>query len=358
MIKDLVVAGAQLLGPPEEYWKGVAEFKYKDQTGSKAINLALYDEIPDAKTLLHQIDIEGIKKYSLGRMLVLLEEANDNGANLVVYPELSFTSFFPYFYIEEKEILDMFFQKESVENGVYTAPLLQRGKELGVSLAFGFAELVDDEYYNTMAFFDAKEDKTYLYRKTHIPGFRELKESRNFQFEQKYFRSSEEGYPVFEALGGKMGMLICHDRRYNNPYVIMEVRGVEMIINGYNTPFSLDFAEGEGKEKSNKYVYNLHKAPQIGQAITLGTYIVSVAVAGNVFGVQQIAGTCIISPWGELLAYTEQLTETLVYATINFLDCYHARTQKYHGERASISVLKNEIDLEVQKRKTQILKPT
>lgn len=72
------------------------------------------------------------------RMLALLEKAAGQGANLVVYPELALTTFFPRWFMADQAEIDMFFETEMPS--VEVAPLFARARELGIAMNFGYAE--------------------------------------------------------------------------------------------------------------------------------------------------------------------------------------------------------------------------
>ncbi|MEZ5905960.1 MAG: nitrilase-related carbon-nitrogen hydrolase [Geminicoccaceae bacterium] len=80
--------------------------------------------------------------------------------------------------------------------------------------------------------------------KVHLPGHAEPQPDRAFQhLEKRYFEPGDLGFPVFEALGGRVGMLICNDRRWPEAYRVMGLQDVELVCLGYNTP--LDHAGHE-----------------------------------------------------------------------------------------------------------------
>ena len=49
---------------------------------------------------------------SVDRMIKLMEEAKLKGVQLIVFPELALTTFFPRWFIEDQEELDSFFETE------------------------------------------------------------------------------------------------------------------------------------------------------------------------------------------------------------------------------------------------------
>src|SRR5215470_9733364 len=72
------------------------------------------------------------------RMLTLFHDAHAMGAELVVYPELALTTFFPRWYYEDEAELDAWFETEMPS--VETKPLFDEAARLGVGFCLGFAE--------------------------------------------------------------------------------------------------------------------------------------------------------------------------------------------------------------------------
>ena len=52
------------------------------------------------------------RSSAVNRMIKLMEEAAENGVELIVFPELALTTFFPRWFIEDQEELDSFFETE------------------------------------------------------------------------------------------------------------------------------------------------------------------------------------------------------------------------------------------------------
>ncbi len=63
-----------------------------------------------------------------------------------------------------------------------------------------------------------------------------------------------------------------------------------------------------------------------------------------IFGHKQIAGSCIISPYGNFLAKTEVLGEDVIVAHLNLDSCTEVKAQKYYGDRSQPDILKKELD--------------
>ncbi|MGA1289288.1 MAG: nitrilase-related carbon-nitrogen hydrolase, partial [Rubrivivax sp.] len=154
----------------------------------------------------------------VARMLALMRQAHAHGCNLVVFPELALTTFFPRWYLEDPAELDAFYEREMP--GPETRPLFETAAALGIGFTLGYAELtLDDDgtahRYNTAITVDASGRIVGKYRKIHLPGHAEHEPWRAFQhLEKRYFEVGNLGFNVFRAFGGIVGMAICNDRRW------------------------------------------------------------------------------------------------------------------------------------------------
>src|ERR1700756_2348604 len=72
----------------------------------------------------------------------LLQQAKGRGCDLVVFPELAFTTFFPRWFLEDERELDSFFEREMP--GPQTVSLFEEAARLGIGFCIGYAELVEE----------------------------------------------------------------------------------------------------------------------------------------------------------------------------------------------------------------------
>ena len=170
------------------------------------------------------------------RLLDLLGQAQGLGCDLVVFPELALTTFFPRWWMEDQAEIDAFFEREMP--GPETRPLFDEAARLGMAFCLGYAELIQEggarRRYNTSILVDRAGRIVGKYRKVHLPGHAEHEPWRPFQhLEKRYFDVGDLGFPVWRALGGVLGMCICNDRRWPEAYRVMALQGVEMILLGY-----------------------------------------------------------------------------------------------------------------------------
>jgi len=250
------------------------------------------------------------RSSAIARLMAMMREAKQKGADLVVFPELALTTFFPRWYFDDQAEIDAFFERQMPNAEVQ--PLFDLACELGIGFKLGYAELTPDgHHFNTAILVAPNGDIVGKYRKIHLPGHSEHEPWRAFQhLEKRYFEPGNLGFPVFEAFGGRLGMCICNDRRWPETFRVLGLQAVEMVMLGYNTPVHYPPAP----EHDHLQDFHNHLVLQAG-AYQNGTWVVGVAKAGREEGCDLIGGSCIVAPTGEIVAQCETLgDEVIVYA--------------------------------------------
>lgn len=230
------------------------------------------------------------------RMIALLDEAKRKGADLIIYPELALTTFFPRWYMEDQAEVDTWFEKTMPNEAVQ--PLFDRAAQHGIAMYLGYAELTPDgHHYNTAVLTDRNSTIIGKYRKVHLPGHDEFEPARSHQHLEKRYFEPGKAFGVTDAFGGVIGMAICNDRRWPETYRVMGLQGVEMVLIGYNTPVH----NPPAPEHDDLSLFHNRLVMQSG-AYQNGTWVIGVAKGGIEEGVDHIAGSCIIAPSGEIVA--------------------------------------------------------
>jgi len=245
------------------------------------------------------------------RMLGLLDEARRAGCDLVVYPELCLTTFFPRWYTEDPAEIDAWFERQMP--GPETALLFETAAKAGIAISLGYAERTPEgRRFNTQIMTDKALEIVGKYRKIHLPGHAHYDPERSFQhLEKYYFEPGDLGFPVFRNLDAWMGMLICNDRRWPEAYRELGLQGVELVCLGYNTPSSNSQKAGESAELRQ---FHSDLSVQAG-AYQNSCWVVSVAKGGVEDGHHMIAGSVIVDPDGQIVARTRtEGDELLVHA--------------------------------------------
>jgi predicted amidohydrolase len=249
------------------------------------------------------------------RLLALLRGGAEQGAELVVFPELALTTFFPRWDLPDDELLSYF---ERAMPGPDTAVLFDEAKRLGVGFHLGYAELTRDGHrYNSAVVVERDGRVVANYRKVHLPGHEEPEGWREFQhLERKHFEPGPDGFRATEGFGGVIGVALCNDRRWSETYRVLGLQGVELLLVGYNTP--VHYPPDPGQDRLQGFHNNLVMASG---AYQNGMFVVGVAKAGVEEGVELLADSQIIGPSGEVLARAHTNGDELVVAVCDLARC-------------------------------------
>ncbi|GDX18847.1 N-carbamoyl-D-amino-acid hydrolase [Actinomycetes bacterium] len=268
------------------------------------------------------------RKSVVSRLVNLLREAHSKKAELVVFPELALTTFFPRWFVDDIAEANHWYETEMPS--AVTQPLFDEAKNLGIGFCLGYAELTKaGERFNTQILIERDGRVVAKYRKVHIPGHEHHEPDRPFQHaERYYFTPSNEGFGVWPAFNGRIGMMICNDRRWPESYRVMGLQGVEMILCGYNTP--LHYVP----DPSQDALQGFHNAlvMQSG-AYQNGTFVVGVAKGGIEEGVDSLADSSIIAPSGEILAKTATNGDEVITAVCDLDWCNNYKNTLFDFNR-------------------------
>ncbi|EIJ80451.1 Nitrilase/cyanide hydratase and apolipoprotein N-acyltransferase [Bacillus methanolicus PB1] len=153
-------------------------------------------------------DLDGNRR----RMLVLAEEAAENGAKLIVFPEMATSG---YIFENRREIAPY---AEPIPGP--TTELFQAvAEKYSCYVVIGLPEVdpSTDIFYNS-AVLIGPEGVAGRYRKTHL-----------FAADPRWAREGNEGIPVFSTKIGRIAMLICMDAMYFEPARIAALKGADII---------------------------------------------------------------------------------------------------------------------------------
>jgi predicted amidohydrolase len=278
------------------------------------------------------LQMSDTRDVAVARMIDLLEEANDRGCDLVVYPELALTTFFPRWDFDDQEQIDTYFEEE-MPNAA-TQPLFDRAREHGMAISFGYAEIAEEDggrhHYNTSILVDKSGEIVGKYRKIHLPGHADYDPERAFQhLEKKYFEVGNIGFKVWRTMGGLFGMCICNDRRWPEAYRVMGLQGVEMVLLGFNTPKA---NSQRPQESPDLRTFHGDLSVQAG-AYQNGTWVVAVAKAGNEDGHELLGGSIIVHPSGRIVARTETTGDELIVADCDLDECNFYKETIFNFDR-------------------------
>jgi NAD+ synthase (glutamine-hydrolysing) len=154
--------------------------------------------------------------------------ARDEGAALVVFPELSLSGYPP-----EDLLLKTAFLEEA---GAALEELAAQTR--GIVALVGFPERADDVYNSAAVLADG--EVAAVYRKMYLPNYGVFDE-------QRYFQSGAEA-AIFELNGIPIGISICEDIWEPGPPAMSEaLAGAQVIVNLSASPYRAGY--GRGRER-------------------------------------------------------------------------------------------------------------
>jgi predicted amidohydrolase len=138
-------------------------------------------------------------------------------SNLVVLPELSNSGY------NFKGYQEAFQYAEVIgKEGIFQDFLIAQAKDKNLFIVSGINEREDDKLFNT-AILISSEGVIGKYRKAHL-----------FMNEKDIFQKGNTGFPVFDLGGFKIGMMICFDYLFPEPWRMMAQKGADLICHPSN----------------------------------------------------------------------------------------------------------------------------
>lgn len=155
---------------------------------------------------------------NIQRGIQALERAAKDGAQCLVYPELSFLPFYP-----QKPALGKVIQFAETIPGPTTDRFCELAKKWQTVLILNLFEKEGNYTYDSSPVIDADGLILGVIRMVHIldaPGFHE----------QGYYTPGNNPQLVFDTAVGKIGVAICYDRHYPEYMRALGLQGAELVV--------------------------------------------------------------------------------------------------------------------------------
>ena len=242
------------------------------------------------------------------RLLEMMREAKARRADLVVFPELALTTFFPRYWMSEEEAQECFFEAQMPN--AQTQPLFDEARKLGIGFYLGYAELTPEgRPFNTAILVNKQADIVGKYRKVHLPGHSDHKPDAPFQhLEKKFFDVGDRTWGVWDAMGAKIGMALCNDRRWPETWRVMSLQSAEIVVLGYNTPSKNIHWDEPVHLRMHHHLITMQAG-----AYQNCVWAAAAAKCGKEDGHHMIGGSVIVSPTGEIAAQSSTEEDELIF---------------------------------------------
>jgi N-carbamoylputrescine amidase len=237
---------------------------------------------------LIQMQCDGPPAANLTHALRRIGEAAENGAQVVVLPELFLG---PYF-CQRRDDRTAFDSAEAIPGPTIEA-LSQAARQHHVVLVGGsiFERGTEGQFYNTTPVFEADGRLLGTYRKTHIP-------EDILYHEQHYFAPGDTGVRVFDTSAGKIAPLICYDQWYPEAARIATLRGAEIIV----YPTAIGVIDEAVETNITGDWEQMWRSAQVGHAAVNNVYVAAVNRVGREGAITFWGGSFVASPAGAVIA--------------------------------------------------------
>lgn len=146
-----------------------------------------------------------------------IDAARADGADLVVFPELSLTGYY---------LRDQVHEVAERPDGPTNRAVAEAAGDMAV--CFGFVEETPSyRFYNAGAFLDGGE-VVHVHRKVYLPTYGMFDEARDF--------AAGSQVRAFDTRFGRVGLLICEDAWHLSTGVILQADGVDILLVIANSP--------------------------------------------------------------------------------------------------------------------------
>jgi len=246
------------------------------------------------KIALAQISCKRADKTSnIEKMKLYVEKAEKEGAELVIFPELSLTDYL---------VRDLIYELAEPIPGPSVKKMAEIAKENQVYIVFGMPEMsqkAESVIYNT-AVLVGPEGYIGKYRKMYLPTHSVFEEKR-------YFRQGYET-SVFETKIGRIGLIICYDVFFPEVSRALKLNGAELIVCISASP------------AVRRTFFEILTAAR---AIENNVFLAYVNLVGIEEGLQFWGGSRIISPSGSIIAKAKYDEEDFVVEEIDLKNIRH-----------------------------------
>jgi predicted amidohydrolase len=277
------------------------------------------------KLALAQINTTlGVVEKNLEKHLARIKGAREQGADLVLFPELSLTGYVL------QDLVPAVAHKPIASDPVFKE-LLAASRDIDITVGF-VEEDARNRFFISNAYL-SQEKVAHVHRKVYLPTYGLFDEGRFFAW--------GDSTSAFDTRFGRMGMLICEDFWHISPPYLLWLDGADVFL-------FMSASPGRGLTSAPQ-LSTAHWVESINRAYAsiFTSFVVHCNRVGFEDGLHFWGGSTIYNPDGELLAKAPLQEEALTFCEINLNDLHHTR--------ARLPLLRDERTALVQREMNRIL---
>ncbi len=258
----------------------------------------------------------GDLQANLDKHLAVIDQARQQGVDLLLFPELSLTGY---------NLQDLSYQvatRPTSDSPIF-APLYKASHDL--DLVVGFVDEDERHRFFIAAAYLSRGELVHVHRKVYLPTYTLFDEGR-------YFAWGDE-LSAFDTRFGRVGLLICEDFWHASPPYLLWLDGADILLMMSASPGrGLDIHE---KPASVRWVERVTQA----YAGLFTNFVAHANRVGFEDGFVFWGGSLVYDPDGELIAQAPYLEEHLLVVPIdtNQLRRTRARLPLLRDERGSLT---------------------
>ncbi len=261
---------------------------------------------------------------NLEKHLGLIRDARSQGADLVVFPELSLTGYVL------QDLASSVAHRPTPQDPVFK-PLFEASKDLDILVGF-VEEDTRNRFYIAAAYL-SQGKLLHVHRKVYLPTYGLFDEGRFFAW--------GDSIRAFDTRFGRMGMLICEDFWHASPPYLLWLDGADLFL---FTSASPGRGLGAGDQlDSARWVDHINRA----YASLFTSFVVHTNRVGFEDGLNFWGESSVFDPNGEKIASGPYHEEALTFAELDL--------NQLHRTRALLPLLRDERTALVSRELERIL---
>lgn len=250
--------------------------------------------------------IVGEKDRNILHSLDMIEKAADNGARLLVLPELANSG---YVFRSREEAFDL---AEEVPGGKTCEAWMAVAKKRNLYIVAGIAEREGDALYNSSVVI-GPEGYVGTFRKVHL-----------WNEENLYFEPGNLGFPVFSTPIGRIGTFICYDGWFPESYRLCALQGADIIC------IPTNWVPIPGQDPKREAMANILV---MGSAHSNSVFVAAADRVGTERGQLFVGQSLITSYTGWPIAGpASDRDEEIIYAEVNLSDARRKRNWNEYNQ--------------------------
>lgn len=250
--------------------------------------------------------IVGEKDRNVKHSLEMIGKAADNGAKLLVLPELCNSG---YVFTSRDEAFAL---AEAIPEGPTTQAWMKVAKERGLYIVAGISEREGDCLYNSSVVV-GPEGYIGTFRKVHL-----------WNEENLYFEPGNLGFPVFSTPIGRIGTFICYDGWFPESYRLCALQGADIVC------IPTNWVPIPGQDPKREAMANILV---MGSAHSNSVFVAAADRVGTERGQPFVGQSLIASYTGWPVAGPASATdEEIIYADINLADARRKRNWNEYNQ--------------------------